>query len=84
MLYWVLSKYIYYLDRTLSSQLVPGEMKVYLSGVNYQNKETVALDMNANWGNDNAQFVFRAPRPMKYTMDFSVSTKGQSAEVRIN
>jgi hypothetical protein len=70
--------------QTQSSQLVPGDAKFYLSGVNKDGEETTVLDMTSEWGNDRAVVTFRAPRPMKYTLDFSVDTKGQSVELNAN
>lgn len=67
--------------RTLSTQLVPGDAKIFLSLVDEEGEERTVLNMTADWGNDRASVTFKEPQPMKYSMDFSVDTKGQSGEV---
>ena len=62
---------------------MPGDLKYYLSFTDSENKEHKLLDMDASWGNDHALFTFRNPQPMRYSLDFSVSTTGQSGVVSL-
>lgn len=53
-------------------------MKLYLTTDSGSRKH---IDMTASWGNDHALVTVVQPQPMKFSMDFSVSTTGQSGTV---
>jgi len=56
----------------------------FLSYTDRNGSETQLVDLKADIGNDHAAFTFNAPKPMKYSIDFSVNTRGQSGEIVAN
>lgn len=58
-------------------------MKLYLTSTSADREVSKWMDMTATWGNDHALIIFVEPAPMRYSLDFSVSTSGQTGTVSV-